>query len=327
MYVPSIPEQFVNLRSISDTVDDYLSRESYIEAFGPDDYDIPTLLNVCYELIYGDICDYGVTLSIEWRDDGFTRSYLYLILKFIADLPGLIRPVKDSVETYLNSSSADDNEFVDLYEIIHPTDVELSELPYILDYVCTDNTFIEYVKSVVEHLNDETKPVKIASVDRAKAYIAKTGKLRDLIRKYTKIITDNLAIDYDRELLAKYIRDYDIDKISPNNINIFSVIDLTDEVPLAFRELKEKYLHEHHARSIHHIDYFTDPAKVPSPLVTNEALIIMTAHHVEIGTTKEEFADAVEDMISQGRSVLSAGKIELIRKMKDIILANMGEDK
>lgn len=327
MYVPTLPEQFVNLREISDTVNDYLSRESYIEAFGPDDYDVNTLLNVCYEIIYDEICDYGVTLDIEWRDDGLTRSYIYLVLKFIRELPNLIAPVKDSVETYLNASTADDNEFVDIYELTHPTDVELSELPYILDHVFADNVFVEYVKSIIDHLNDEFHPVKISSIERAKAYIEKTGKLRELIRKYTKVVTDNLDIPYDHELLAKYIRDYDIEKISPDNINIFSRIDLTSEIPEGFKDLKEKYLNEHHLNSIHHIEYFTDPSKKPTPLVTNEALIIMTAHHVEIDTTKEEFDNAVEEMISKGMPVLTVGKIELIRKMKNIILAHMGDDK
>ena len=127
-----------------------------------------------------------------WRNDWFTCGYIYLLRKFVDDLPELIRPVKDDIENYLNSSEIVD-ELNDIYEIIQPSG-DFKELPYILSSTyTTDNKFLEYVKSIIANLNDEMVPVKIPNIDQAKEYIIKTGKLRELATKYSRILISNLS--------------------------------------------------------------------------------------------------------------------------------------
>lgn len=325
MYTLTIPQHFVNLREISDAVEDYISRQTYVLEYGQDDYTADNILNTCYEIIYEELNEYGLVVDTDWRNDRFTCGYIYLLRKFIDDLPNLIRPVKSDIENYLNSSETED-ELNDIYEYIQPTG-DYKELPYILSstYV-TDNKFLDYVKSIIANLNDELTPVKIPSIDKAKEYIVKTGKLRELATKYSRILISNLPeLTVDTNIVDKMLRDYDTDKISPDLISIYSKVD-TDNVPEYLSDLKDKYMQEHHERAAHHIEYYTDPKKSPLPLITTEALILMVAHHVEIDTTKSEFAESVEDMIAKGRSVLRDDHISLIRKMKDIILLNMEDE-
>lgn len=326
MYTLTLPQHFVNLREVSDAVEDYISRQTYILEYGPDDYTAGSILSTCYEIIYEELNEYGIVVDTDWRNDWFTCGYIYLLRKFVDDLPQLIRPVKDDIENYLNSSEITD-ELNDIYEIVQPSG-DFKELPYILSSTyTTDNKFLEYVKSIIANLNDETVPVKIPNIEQAKEYIIKTGKLRELATKYSRILINNLTdLTIDVNVVNKMLRDYDVDKISPELISIYSKVD-TDEVPEYLSDLKDKYMQEHHERAPHHIEYYTDPKKSPLPLVTVEALILMVAHHVEIGTTKAEFAEAVEDMIVKGRSVLREDKISLIRRMKDIILLNMEDSK
>ena len=148
MYTLTLPQHFVNLREVSDAVEDYISRQTYILEYGPDDYTAYSILNTCYEIIYEELNEYGIVVDTDWRNDWFTCGYIY----------ELIRPVKDDIENYLNSSEIVD-ELNDIYEIVQPSG-DFKELPYILSSAyTTDNKFLEYVKSIIANLNDEMVPV------------------------------------------------------------------------------------------------------------------------------------------------------------------------
>ena len=90
MYTLTLPQHFVNLREVSDAVEDYISRQTYILEYGPDDYTAYSILNTCYEIIYEELNEYGIVVDTDWRNDWFTCGYIYLLRKFVDDLPELM---------------------------------------------------------------------------------------------------------------------------------------------------------------------------------------------------------------------------------------------
>jgi hypothetical protein len=317
MYLLTIPQHFAHLRDISDTVENYISNELYIADFGPDNYTEKDILGQCYEIIIDELKDYGITTDLDYKGDYYLCGYLCLLREFVEKLPDLI--TKHLAEKLSSIIEESDNLLSSMIALFDHT--EYKELTYISDNIYYDDEFVTYVKQLTESIQSEEATNYINPSDKSvQQYIEKIRVLRELAAKFSKRIVAFMPDNVDVTYLNKLIRDYDMDKISLDAISAYSKID-REEVPEYLRSMHERLMDEHHKRSLHHIEYWV--SRNLSPSVTD--LVILTAHHVEPGKTKSDVHNAVEEMITKGRSVLSDEQIDTIRKMRDVCLDGMQE--
>ena len=327
MYILTLPEHFQKLKDISEDVANYIDSEAYIADFGPDDYTPKSLLVNCYDVIVGELEDMGITTDLQYQGDLFLCGYLYLVRKYMDDLKLLLTEnICDRIETCLNDVEPDINFFKTIYEIINSDKYEHKEIIYIIDSLYTDDKFKDYIKEEIRAFRELKQDNYTYDPEKASAYLAKTKKLRELANKYSYVIINTLHLDVNMSVINKLLRDYDMDKISPSTIGIYSVID-TDQIPPELYNYAKQQMQIHHERSLHHIEYWIDPKKNPKPTPTVENLVLLVAHHVEIGTTPKEFDEEVENMIEKGRSIFNQSQIDLIEQMKKAVLPVMEQTK
>lgn len=325
MYSLSLQEHFQNVREISDTVNEYLATEQYILDFGPDDFTPKNILFNCYDILLSDLKSIGITVGFPYGGDLLMCGYIYLIRKYIEDIPQLLTPeLADRLETILTDTESPIDMFETIRKVINSDKFEHTELDYISSEIYASDTFVSFMKEQLRTYKEQKEYIFSFDIARSSAYLEKTRKLRELARKYTYIIVNNLKMNLNTGILEKLLRDYDLDKISPRTIHIYALVD-TEEVPPSIYNLAKQKMQEHHERSHHHIEYWIDPKKNPRPIPLTENLVLMVAHHVEIDTTRDEFDEAVENMIEKGRSIFNEQMISLIDKMKNIVLENWGE--
>lgn len=327
MYILTLPEHFQKLKDISEDVANYIDTEAYIADFGPDDYTPKELLVNCYDVIVGELEDRGITTDLQYEGDLFLCGYLYLVRKYLDDIRHMLtEDICDRLETCLSDVEPDINFFKTVYEIINSDTYEHKEIIYIIDSLYTDEKFKEFIKSEIEIFRTAKQDNYTYDLEKASAYLAKTRKLRELANKYSYVIINTLHLDVNMAVINKLLRDYDMDKISPSTIGIYSVVD-TEQVPPGLTEYAKQQMQIHHERSLHHIEYWIDPKKNPKPVPTVENLVLLVAHHVEIDTTPKEFDEAVENMIEKGRSIFNQSQINLIEQMKQAVLPVMEHSK
>ena len=323
MYSLSLKEHFQNLKNISETIANYIDTEGYIADFGPDDYTAKGILVNCYDVIVTELKDIGITTDLQYEGDLFLCGYIYLVRKYIDDLKLLLTEDScDRLESCLDDTEPDINFFKTVYQIINSEKYEHKELVYIIDSLYTGDLFKNYIRKEIKTFRELKQNKFKYDIEKANAYINKTRKLRELAKKYTFIIIGNLNLKVDSAKIDKLLRDYDMDKISPDTIGIYSVVD-TDQVPANLYSFAKQQMQLHHERSSHHIEYWIDPKKNPRPIPTIEDLILLTAHHVEIDTTADEFEESVENMIEIGKSIFTQQQVDLIEQMKSTVLSVM----
>lgn len=318
MYILTIPQHFANLRKLSSTVEEYLSQQMYIADFGNDEYNERDILAQCYEIAEMDLNGYGVYLDWQYKGDFYRSGYVQLLLEFIISLRTLI--TNDNQDTIIAALNESDNTIKDLFAVFEH-DKHFQPLNYLIDHCYSTDTFDQYIQSILHSLEDDSA-IYDPDIDREVKYIEKTRELRAYATKYTNIILSNMQKPYEQPVIDKLLKEYDLDKINPSQIKIYSRIDL-DEVPEGLKEFKERQMLIHHERSKHHIEYWIDPNKSPRPLLTYENMVLLVAHHAEPGTTKPEFSDSIEHMIDMGRTIFTEQQIALIRQMAQIVLENM----
>ena len=318
MYILTIPQHFANLRKLSSTIEEYLSQELYIADFGNDDYNEGDVLAQCYEIAEIDLNGYGVYVDWQYKGDFYRSGYVQLLLEFVIALRTLI--TNSNQEAIIAALDESDNTIQDIFAVFDK-DHHFHYLSYMIDQCYTTPVFDTYIRSILDNLEDDSA-IYDPDIAREVKYIEKTRELREYATKYTNIILSGMQQPYDQAVIDKLLREYDTDKINPSQIKIYSKIDLGD-VPEGLKEFKERQMLIHHERSKHHIEYWIDPNKSPRPLLTYENLVLLAAHHAEPDTTKPEYSESIENMITMGRTVLTEQQIELIRRMASIVLENM----
>ena len=341
MYYMELTKHFTLLRDVSPTVDDYLSRELFEEDYYDEEegelaynYSAKDVLGLCYSIIIDELEAIGIHFTMDLDtliQDIYTCGYVYLIRKFV-DKPYLAKLLQatdtvEAVSKYIDTDEQKPNLLEDIVNIVNikSHDYELTEMEYILPQTYTDELFVRYLKRVIVDINtpDAIITKDLTAVENYTKHIA---TLRQLAYRYTYAVigTLNLEPQLDMAKIAKLLRDYDRDKIRPDTVALYSLID-RENVPTNLYATKKKYMDIHHANSPHHVEYWLTDNPLKQRF-TLDNLILLVAHHVEPGTTPEEFQDEVEDTISKLHDILNDQYKQLAKKMVSVIQPLMAND-
>ena len=317
MIILSIPQQIAYLREMSNTVDTYIAKEIYKQDFNERDFSDKDILSQCYNILADELKDYGIKLvSDSYLKDFYLSNYIYYFAKFIKDLPNIVTTdTSDNLEAIIDNSNFILEDVITNFSNIP----ELSQIVYEFTY---NDTFVNYCKSIVTSKTTDLSFAFDPHVSRQIQYLNKIRTLRELASKYSNLIINKLDLKVDNSVIAKLIKDYDSDKVTSDNLPIYSLVD-SEDCPAEFKHFKEQKMLEHHLRSAHHIEYYLDPNKNPRPLLTVEALVLLVAHHVEINTTADEFTEAVANMINKAEPILLSSQKELIDTMVGVIVFHL----
>ena len=339
MLYMELPKHFSLLRDISPTVDDYLARELYKLDYAEDGelvdtYSAKDILGLCYSIIIDELRSIGVHIAMDTDtliQDIYTCGYVYLIRKFV-DKPYFAKllqatDTKEAVSKYLDTEDQKLNLLEDLVNIINikAHDYELSEMSYILQNTYTTQSFVEYIKNIVSAIEDPDAII-VQDVSIEEKYTKRIATLRHLAYRYTHIAIDllNLHDQVDMDKIAKLLRDYDRDKILPDTIAIYSIID-KDDVPTNLHATKTKYMDIHHSNSPHHAEYWLTYNSTKQRF-TLDNLILLVVHHIEPNTSPEEFKEEVDGMLQKLSSILSDNHKQLANKMVKELQPLMAKD-
>lgn len=344
MFTMTLDQHFVSLRNISDNVDDYLTRELWREEFSyeedgvrvnDDDITPSDILGRCYAIIIEELKDFGIYLVTPEDDiveDIYTCGHLYLVRKLV-DYTHLVELLSatnltNTVYTYLQSEEAKTDILRDLVEILltRTNNFEVSEIQYILSNLYTDEKFEKYLHKVLETLKEE-KPVDfLPQLTAVNDYVRKVQGDREEVNKWVDVLTTHYESQYtlDYPKIKKLLRDYDLDKISPNSVGLFALIDTGDEINPALLTMQHNLLEAHHRNSPHHIEFWLHNVnQVP---FTIENLMLLVAHHAEPMVDSDEFREKVDEMLQKGDNFLGPQYKALAVEMRDLIIKELDGD-
>ena len=331
----SATEQLQDLREISETVADYLDRELFKLTLGNEgDYTVNDILRECYCIIIQELREFGIYFSIstdELLDDWYTAKKIYFVRKIVAAdylKQNLTDPKElDRISALLENDEIDTDFFLVMFESLYPARSvreEFKELYDFATFVVADERFEAHVKAVMEFLTEMGTSVEIPDVTRMTKYINKVMASRKAVEAAVTAIAAKVPFVYaqmDKKLLKKLLSDYDRDKISSEDIGVFSFIDM-GELDESLHSYRDAMLLKHHERSPHHIEYWTAAWKMPRPVPTNENLMMLVAHLVDnpAGNSKAIFEQSFAKLLDAGLTVFSPEQTDLLREMASAIL-------
>lgn len=331
----SIPQQFEDLRLVSDNVTDYLARELFKDTFGPDtDYTLNDILKECYAIIIQELKEFGISFSLstdELLEDWYTAKRVYYIRKIVS-AEYLRQTLVNRDEITKISSMMEDDEvdtelFLHLHECLFPLRSNFDEFKELQDFavfVVSSQRFEDHLRAILEYLTDIDAPVIVPDITRAAAYIKKVQESRAAVRSAVEKIAAAMPFVYakmDKRIIKKLLDDYDMDKISAEELRIFSLIDL-DEVDENLAMYKAAMLQKHHERSPHHIEYWTAAWKNPKPIPADENLVLLVAHLVDSpsGNTHAIAAAAFEKLMQDGLGIFTPQQVVLMQEMASAVI-------
>lgn len=324
-------QQFEDLRTISENIADFLARELYKEYFGPEvDYTVNDILTECYNILIQELQDLGITITQdedELLGDWYSAKRVYYI-RYIADssylLDILIDPkLQNEVDMLTDTEVSNESLFTDIaYKLYakYPERIELEHIQDILDLVTSNERYTAHVKSILKSLKEADFNVTIPDVAKAAEYISRIQKTRKLAAQAVETVIKELHLEgtIDRAKITKLLADYDLDKISPDNIKIYSLVD-RDEVLPQLQNYKNKMMLQHHLRSPHHQEYWL--SRKQRPPVENQ--ILMVAHHWEPGILKPVYLKEVYAMLEACKELLDLQDVDNMVKMANAILTSV----
>lgn len=276
----SFDEQLEDLRDISGTVDDYIVRGLYIADTGIDNaYNPNQILAECYDIIIDELTEFGITFVEDVEDllqDWYTAKHIYYIRAFV-DGDNLLRLLSvrqelEQLESILDTDTYD-NLFQLVVDFVFPRTT--SEIYQILsdfgDRVHVDETFVKHMKACIERIRQTGSEYHIPDneLPLVRSYIEQVRKSRIFVKKaYEYLITQFSPIQYSKYLpitdVNKFLRTYDLDKLSPKNLRKFATLDHDGCLdPVELKEIEDY----HHAHSIHHFEYYQSHGYELTPTV------------------------------------------------------------
>ena len=272
-----LAEQFEDLRTISDMVAEYLTRELFREEWGSDgDYGANEILARCYSFVEEELKEYGVYFRIPDTDllgDFYTAKHIYYIRQLL-DATNLITTLKDATTideiSTLDISVNHDEGFAFLIDLLIRSQPSTT-LTLLQDFANTVRVTSEFYKIKVD---------------------------RERIAQFASTVMDNsvtIRAKIDRLILNKLITDYDIDKIDASALKIYSYLD-NGEVAEPLQAYKDLKLLEHHRRSPHHIEYWEIR---PTTVFTYANALICIGHLWETDVALEDLAVKVQEFMNK----------------------------
>ena len=324
-------EQFADLREISSNVSDYLDRELYVDSFGFDsDYTTNDILAECYTIIIQELREIGVKMNDELEDlltDWYTAKHLYH-LRVLVDARTLIelcqdKDVKNKLDQLVTSEDGVDDTLQDFVEFLMEKYPKETSYRYIYEFSASyysTHRFNNHVTTILDKLDQQDPTADLPNIDAALSYVQRVILLRSLATKAVNMILDGLQLrgTCDLKLIRKILNDYDMDKISTDDLRIYSLIDNPAvEVEPRLEKFKEAMMLKHHQRAMHHMEYWLKHHETPPQ---KENLILLVAHHYEPESTPESFIEEINQMIDMGLEILTPEDIEFMKQTAQCIL-------
>lgn len=318
-------EHIQDLRSISEAVADYLDRDLFIEEYGPDDYTVNDIITSCYALMFADLEEIGIhpTKDIDdiLQDFYICKEYYYLLKTFRPDTLLSLLKTPEIVEKIESSLEHADNFFIqsliDIFNEAYPDSYELKELLFIQDELVNDDVFLTYMGNVCKKLQQGDYLIPTPSAKLAQQYLfymsCKRRFARDSILRCLRYppIEGKMNMEY----ITKALRDYDLDKVSPENLALYSKLDNPDvKLPDALKPIAQAANDAHHKRTLHHIEYWIANK---ATFIPREAILLIVASLFEMedwGMDADEnrYPNAIKHMIKQAGSMLTEEDIKFI---------------
>ena len=328
--------QMQDLKDISEAVQEYTDRELYMEVYGANgDFSIQNILQDCYLLVLGELSNLGLHFTRdddEMVEDWYTAKTIYCLAYVFSTVQIQTWIVKSEllafVEDILNSDEKIDiaQAILDKITEAHKGQMEYDVLAEHTDEIVSTENFKEYIQSFVEWARDTDRDMITPDAARAKAYIEHIQGLRNA----AKAAVEKIFAKYpgyrgnlDQKKINKLLADYDLDKLSPSDIHIYSLIDGKVEVPPALVSYKIKWMDIHHARSLHHWDYWE---KHRDRKPTLENLIVLAAHYSEPDTTADSFWDEINKDAYRINSILTEQQKTAFLEMAEALFPRPSND-
>lgn len=326
----SLIDQFSDLRDISDNVTDYLDRELYQDSFEAGSYNSNDILRECYTIILQELRELGIFFFSDIDDllaDWYTAKYTYF-LRVLADARTIVKLCEDSNTMSKFDSFTQEEDCSDLLANMteylyykYPTELQYKYIVEFSDrFYCTDR-FRDHLQTILKKLAQQDPAADIPNLEAASSYIKRVLCLRTLAKQATDIIINELQLEgkCNLQLIRKILNDYDMDKISSDDLRIFSLIDNPDftELTPQLLKLKEVMLQKHHERAVHHIEYWLKHTEIHP---AKENLIVLVAHHFEPESTPDDFRKEIDEMINKGLKIFTPEDIQFIQDAAQCIL-------
>lgn len=302
-----LAEQFEDLRTISDMVAEYLTRELFREEWGSDgDYGANEILARCYSFVEEELKEYGVYFRIPDTDllgDFYTAKHIYYIRQLL-DATNLITTLKDATTideiSTLDISVNHDEGFAFLIDLLirSQPSTTLTLLQDFANTVRVTSEFYDHIHACCNYVKDNGLDVALPDLSKATAYLNKIKVDRERIAQFASTVMDNsvtIRAKIDKLILNKLITDYDIDKIDASALKIYSYLD-NGEVAEPLQAYKDLKLLEHHRRSPHHIEYWEIR---PTTVFTYANALICIGHLWETDVALEDLAVKVHEFMNK----------------------------
>ena len=328
----SIAKQFSDLRAISPVVEHYLTEELYKNTFGATEYTIEDVLQECYAIVYSELIDFGITFDSEEDNllgDWYMARKIYYI-RLLIDPENLkqtlaLCPNLEKIDALVASDEEESglfNNLVDTLLLSDPENYQLNQIQDLANIIISNHDFTLHVQNIIDIIHENGLNFQLPELKSAQAYIDKITGLRKYARIAVEKITSTLSAKLgmlDWKKINHLLDIYDMDKLSPDTLKIYALVDGDKELPDHLTAYKNAMMLAHHRRAAHHIEYWTDPAKDPEPVPTVENLILLVAHLHEPDTDGPSFWKEFSEMLDDGLSVFTMDQIDLMGDMGNVL--------
>lgn len=299
-------EEITKLRSLSDSVDQYISNGSYLLDYSTiDSITDELLLKNCYSIIIDELQSMGIILLTNINDifSEYTNLTGLLSLRTLLDKDHLKEIFSTNSEykstfkmIFESSDILEDSyisEFLDLYRNVFPGNKELESIGKIEFFISSTYRFKHHILTIIE-LSYTKSLLGEDNVFLIVEYLKKIQKGREYFQTAINTISKSHS-NLNKEYLEQVIDHYDLEKVSGENLNKFcwAVMTEPDSLPDNLKNLQKAILDYHHKSTTHHIEYYLTNRKHP----TDENIAELVAHHFEPDSTLEDFNKEVSNML------------------------------
>ena len=269
-------------------------------------------------------------MDVELDDllsDWYTAKHLYH-LRVLVDARTLTDICQDiNTKTKLNQfiteeDSASDplKDFVEYLTDTYPKEIQYRYIDNFQESYHSTERFVAHVRALMDRLDQQDPTADLPNIDAALSYVKRVMLLRSLATKAVDLILDGLHLrgQCNLKLINKILNDYDVDKISTDDLRIYSLIDNPEvKIEPRLETFKEAMMLKHHQRAMHHMEYWLKHRETPPQ---KENLILLVAHHYEPESTPESFMEEINQMIEMGLEILTPEDIEFMKQAAQCIL-------
>lgn len=341
-----LQRDLLNLRDISTQVENYLVGEQYLSNYGPIGTTTDNILGDCYGIVMEELQQMGIvfwdtenSILADWWIARIVYHLRYLFDKNnffrLLDRHRLVIP---AIETIVTSAEGDDSNLLLILETLYhifPENEHIYHCFTYSDYVISNTEFDQHVLAILDRLKrspeltiDDPQLVKdyilkisagreqaAKAIATLKPYLASASTGSPVLDSVFARLTDNLReaiqIGFDWDQINRWVTSYDLDKIRPSEIQIFTLVD-RDNVRPELEKLATEYMDMHHKRSPHHVEYWL--YRITDCEVPKEAILLLVAHHYEDTKSWTKFKADIDTMLTTGQPVFTNQDLELIDK-------------